>query len=193
MSVKKTKKEEIEEIIEEESQVMFKGGDYFTAQIGRIKFRGRVEATEYDYFLANSTVGEAIECADDAINDHGFSKEIFMNGNTLLDLEDEGITNFTVVKDKRITKIIDTDVLPEIAGFRAYKGDDGEVKFGCGAVRYNVKEIKLWYNTMTEIKKVRNINAFMHMTESIMKEGDLSLDEVMDIDLKDVERIINPN
>lgn len=155
-------------------------GDYFSATVGRKKIRGIVGKSWDDrFFLANSKEGSDVTCEDEE-DGLGFSHAIYLAEDaegTEQELYEEGVTNYTVLKDRRQKAIIERDKLPTLD---MYSGNeykvaikDGYFIFGCGAVELTRKQIE----------------GYLRFRAARKKWGieDIQGTEIQDLDVKDIE------
>lgn len=132
-------------------KTIVKEGDYFSAIYKRKKIRGIVGFNEYDnfFFLASNQAGHDVKCEGEDEN-LGFSHAIWLEEReegegTEQHLYDEGVTNYTVLKDKRQKAIIDKDKLPNLEiGQDNYRVsiNSGLFVFGCGNVELTKEQIE---------------------------------------------------
>lgn len=184
-----TKKKQSEEVLEKD---LFQDGDYFSAEIKtpgkqkNIKIRGIIEQLwgygNVRYLLANNQNGEELDC------NHEFSFGVHVSGANEEGLAAANLTNFTVITDKRLIKVIENDKLPEIANYRAKQDSYGEVSFGCGAVTVSKDEIKTFLAGMERLKGMKDIRQFFEVCDTIMREE--SVDTLVDIDTKEVTKLL---
>lgn len=167
-----------------------KSGDYFSATYNGKKIRGRVSDVSGDYglswektyFLGNKSEGEYIddhECYE-------FSKAVRVEwdkdeANFEIGLKDAGVTNFKILTDRREKRVIDNDILPEIAGYRISVNDDGTFEFGCGAIKVNKDQIRSFL-AIAELIDEDDWSEFMSLVDEMKSEGveleDVELDRV---------------
>jgi len=186
------KKQNEQEVLE--LPVLVQDGDYFSAEVKmpgkqkNIKIRGMVESTGVDYNgfmefeLVNNQHGYDLDC------DHEFSFAITISQGREEDMENSNIINYTKITDKRLIKVIENDKLPEIAGFRAKRGSDGQVTFGCGAVEVSKAEIKIFLEGMERLSGMKGKYDFFQVCDNIM--GEESVDTLLNIDLKEVAKLL---
>lgn len=131
--------------------IVLKDGQYYTAVVNRKKIRGKVweNGSSEVYLLNNQSVGdECCDFDDDSDFSYGVLIEKRYNSDkgeyefTQESLDDAEVSSITIVTDRRIKKVIDSDILPETAGYKVRKNEDGTYVFGCGAVKVTKTELE---------------------------------------------------
>lgn len=187
------KSSEVEEVASEEMEIM-SDCDYFSASVkvkGKrepIKIRGRVEDfggwPSEDVRLMNSQYGEPGDCD----SQYDYPYQIQLNGRTQNHLDEVGITDFKILKDKRQMRVIDDDQLPEIVGHKVTITSDGSFSFGCGAVKLSRKEVETYVEVSEKIEKIKGYDVYDDIRQQVVdNEG---IEALEDIDLNEVKELL---
>ena len=161
------------------------------------KIRGQVISDSRSVYLANCQHGDYIDDCDSDIGQSGYARQIYIRETTYNNvddrelLKDRKISNFKIVKDQRIIKIIKSDMLPEVAGFIALV-DNEQIRFGCGKIEYDVEEVEMWSNIKRALDDadvdIYDFQRFNEMNEDIL--GQITEQQLFAIDPDDIDRII---
>ena len=178
-------------MVDTETIELFQDGDYYTASVkvpGKrelVKIRGVVQQDNYSGFnlLNNQGVGQEADCSEN------YGSHVWVSEATPQSLAASGVKDFKVVTDKRIIKLIDNDVLPQIAGHQPRILPSGMVAFGCGSITVTVKQMQDFYTIMSKIQSTSGAKEFFRLVTEIVDE--ISEEGLASIDLKSVKKILD--